>query len=59
MQYCIQKKIADFIILKYNNTINIEYSEKQEGIVMQIAIAVLTFIGNVIPLVQELLKAFM
>ncbi|WP_416516493.1 hypothetical protein [Bacillus cereus] len=50
---------------KHINFVNIDYKIKQYfvyfegGIQMYIAVAVLKFLGGAIPLVQELLKAFM
>ncbi|PFJ71386.1 hypothetical protein COI95_29105 [Bacillus cereus] len=46
----------------YNKSIKINHilaSTKEEEMIMEIAMAVLKFIGGAIPLVQELLKAFM
>ncbi|PDY24387.1 hypothetical protein CN445_25095 [Bacillus cereus] len=45
----------------YNKSINIQHIVIQQkgGNNMEIAMAVLKFLGGVIPLVQELLKAFM
>ncbi|MFS8354217.1 hypothetical protein ABHN12_24075 [Bacillus nitratireducens] len=62
MQYCIWKYIDENISAYYNKSIkinNILASTKEEEMVMEIAMAVLKFIGGAIPLVQELLKAFM
>lgn len=58
MQYCILKRVANFIISKYN--VNNKIFRKIQGvIIMAIATAVLTFLGGVLPLVATLLKAFM
>ncbi|PGZ01124.1 hypothetical protein COE30_25105 [Bacillus cereus] len=45
----------------YNESINIQHIliQQRGGSNMEIAMAVLKFLGGVIPLVQELLKAFM
>ncbi|WP_338139616.1 hypothetical protein [Bacillus paramycoides] len=61
MKYCISKCIDDFVSAYYNCDIHIHYILlfKKGGNLMEIAMAVLKFVGGVIPLVQELLKAFM
>ncbi|MGE7882035.1 hypothetical protein [Bacillus sp. NPDC094077] len=61
MKYCISKCIDVFASAYYNDNINIYYISlfKKGGNHMEIAMAVLKFVGGVIPLVQELLKAFM
>jgi len=56
------KHIDKNISAYYNKSIkinNILASTKEEEMIMEIAMAVLKFIGGAIPLVQELLKAFM
>ncbi|KWU63480.1 hypothetical protein AWW70_13025 [Bacillus mycoides] len=61
MKYCILKCIVVFVSAYYNEGIKIYYILlfKKGGNLMEIAMAVLKFVGGVIPLVQELLKAFM
>lgn len=61
MKYCISKCIDVFVNAYYNEGIKIHYILllKKGGNPMEIAMAVLKFVGGVIPLVQELLKAFM
>ncbi len=62
MQYCIQKCIVTNVSVYYNKCIkfnHIPVLTKRGGNNMEIAMAVLKFIGGAIPLVQELLKAFM
>ncbi|MEK7017856.1 MULTISPECIES: hypothetical protein [Bacillus] len=61
MKYCISKCVDVFVNAYYNGGIKIHYILllKKGGNHMEIAMAVLKFVGGVIPLVQELLKAFM
>ncbi|NKX12514.1 hypothetical protein [Bacillus cereus] len=61
MQYCIQKCIVIFVSAYYNEFIKIHHIliRKRGENNMEIAMAVLKFIGGAIPLIQELLKAFM
>ncbi|MBE7118372.1 hypothetical protein [Bacillus cereus] len=61
MKYCISKCIDVIVSAYYNEGIKIYYILllKKGGDHMEIAMAVLKFVGGVIPLVQELLKAFM
>ncbi|WP_353050913.1 hypothetical protein [Bacillus mycoides] len=61
MKYCISKCIDAYVSAYYNDGIKIYYNLlfKKGGNHMEIAMAVLKFVGGVIPLVQELLKAFM
>jgi hypothetical protein len=61
MKYCISKCIDVIVNAYYNEGIKIYYILllKNGGDHMEIAMAVLKFVGGVIPLVQELLKAFM
>ncbi|MGH1287657.1 hypothetical protein [Bacillus toyonensis] len=61
MKYCISKCIDINVSAYYNNDIKIYYILlfKKGGNHMEIAMAVLKFVGGVIPLVQELLKTFM
>ncbi|RFT66266.1 hypothetical protein D0U04_14875 [Bacillus clarus] len=61
MKYCISKCIDASVGAHYNRGIKIYYILllKEGGNNMEIAMAVLKFVGGVIPLVQELLKAFM
>lgn len=61
MKYCISKCIDVFVSAYYNECIKIYYILlfQKGGNLMEIAMAVLKFVGGVIPLVQELLKAFM
>ncbi|MGH1280401.1 MULTISPECIES: hypothetical protein [Bacillus cereus group] len=62
MQYCIHKCIVIYVSAYYNKDIKINHIPvltKRGGNNMEIAMAVLKFIGGAIPLVQELLKAFM
>ncbi|WP_313954353.1 hypothetical protein [Bacillus cereus group sp. BfR-BA-01523] len=61
MKYCISKCIDVFVNAYYNEGIKIPYILlfQKGGNLMEIAMAVLKFVGGVIPLVQELLKAFM
>ncbi|ALZ61749.1 hypothetical protein [Bacillus cereus] len=61
MQYCIRKCIVIIVSAYYNKVINIYYIliRKRGENNMEIAMAVLKFIGGAIPLIQELLKAFM
>ncbi|WP_309137456.1 MULTISPECIES: hypothetical protein [Bacillus] len=61
MKYCISKCIDVFVSAYYNENIKIYYLLlfQKGGHLMEIAMAVLKFVGGVIPLVQELLKAFM
>ncbi|EEM44866.1 MULTISPECIES: hypothetical protein [Bacillus cereus group] len=61
MQYCIQKCIVIIVSAYYNKVIKIYYIliRKRGENNMEIAMAVLKFIGGAIPLIQELLKAFM
>ncbi|MDW8783152.1 hypothetical protein [Bacillus cereus] len=60
MQYCIRKCIV-IIVSAYYKVIKIYYIliRKRGENNMEIAMAVLKFIGGAIPLIQELLKAFM
>ncbi|HFJ9482825.1 hypothetical protein CN520_13970 [Bacillus cereus] len=61
MQYCIRKCIVIIVNAYYNKVIKIYYIliRKRGENNMEIAMAVLKFIGGAIPLIQELLKAFM
>ena len=61
MQYCIRKCIVIIVSAYYNKVIKIYYIliRKEGENNMEIAMAVLKFIGGAIPLIQELLKAFM
>ena len=62
MQYCILECIDKNVSAYYNESIKINHilaTTKEEEIIWTIAMAVLKFIGGVLPLVQELLKAFM
>ncbi|MGN4848040.1 hypothetical protein [Bacillus cereus group sp. MYBK134-1] len=61
MQYCIRKCIVIIVSAHYNKVIKIYYIliRKRGENNMEIAMAVLKFIGGAIPLIQELLKAFM
>ncbi|ANE85686.1 hypothetical protein ORM92_11855 [Bacillus cereus] len=61
MQYCIRKYIVIIVSAYYNKVIKIYYIliRKRGENNMEIAMAVLKFIGGAIPLIQELLKAFM
>ncbi|MED3057352.1 hypothetical protein COJ67_20120 [Bacillus thuringiensis] len=61
MQYCIQKCIVMIINAYYDEVIKIYHIliRKRGENNMEIAMAVLKFIGGAIPLIQELLKAFM
>ncbi|MCI0766647.1 hypothetical protein [Bacillus sp. TL12] len=62
MQNCILKHIDKIENAYYNQSIkilNILIFQQTGGNRMEIAMAVLKFIGGVIPLVQELLKALM
>ncbi|RFT62968.1 hypothetical protein D0U04_26560 [Bacillus clarus] len=61
MKYCISKCIAVFVNAYYNKSTKIYYILllKKGGNNMEIAMAVLKFVGGVLPLVQELLKTFM
>ncbi|PGA92896.1 hypothetical protein [Bacillus toyonensis] len=61
MKYCISKCIDIYVSAHYNDGIKIYYILlfKKGGNHMEIAMAVLKFVGGVIPLVQELLKTFM
>ncbi|MGR5994441.1 hypothetical protein ACT7C9_14960 [Bacillus cereus] len=61
MQYCIRKYIVIIVSAYYNEVIKIYYIliRKRGENNMEIAMAVLKFIGGAIPLIQELLKAFM
>ena len=62
MHYCISKCIDECVSAYYNRGIKIYYIlllKKKGGHNMEIAMAILKFVGGVIPLVQELLKAFM
>ena len=61
MKYCIWKWIDANAKAYYNESINIQHIliQQRGGSNMEIAMAVLKFLGGVIPLVQELLKAFM
>jgi hypothetical protein len=62
MQYCIQKCIFIIVSAYYNKIIKIYHiliRKKRGENTMEIAMAVLKFIGGAIPLIQELLKAFM
>ena len=61
MQYCIQKCIVTNVSAYYNKVIKIYYIliRKRGENNMEIAMAVLKFIGGAIPLIQELLKAYM
>ncbi|WP_459501976.1 hypothetical protein [Bacillus sp. C1] len=62
MQNCIYKCIDKAKNAYYNKSIKILYIlifKLTGGNHMEIAMAVLKFIGGVIPLAQELLKAFM
>ncbi len=62
MQYCIRKCIVIIVSAYYNKVIKIYYiliRKKGGENNMEIAMAVLKFIGGAIPLIQELLKAFM
>ncbi|WP_327801470.1 hypothetical protein [Bacillus mobilis] len=61
MKYCISKCVDNYVSAYYNDGINIYYILlfKKGGTHMEIAMAVLKFVGGVIPLVQELLKTFM
>ncbi|MGR5973048.1 hypothetical protein ACT7CX_17345 [Bacillus cereus] len=61
MKYCISKCVDIIVSAYYNKRIKIYciLPLKKGGTHMEIAMAVLKFVGGVIPLVQELLKAFM
>ncbi|PEB47526.1 hypothetical protein CON65_11435 [Bacillus pseudomycoides] len=62
MNYCILKCVDEFASAYYNRGIKIYYIlllKKKGGHNMEIAMAILKFVGGVLPLVQELLKAFM
>lgn len=61
MQYCIRKCIVIIVSAYYNKVIKIYYIliRKRGENNMEITMAVLKFIGGAIPLIQELLKAFM
>ncbi|WP_309232061.1 MULTISPECIES: hypothetical protein [unclassified Bacillus (in: firmicutes)] len=62
MQNCILKHIDKIESAYYNQSIkilDILIFQQTGGNRMEIAMAVLKFIGGVIPLVQELLKALM
>ncbi|RWQ72711.1 hypothetical protein [Bacillus cereus] len=61
MQYCIRKCIVIIVSAYYNKVIKIYYIliRKRGENNTEIAVAVLKFIGGAIPLIQELLKAFM
>ncbi|PFF75207.1 hypothetical protein CN341_20120 [Bacillus cereus] len=61
MQYCIRKYIVIIVSAYYYKVIKIYYIliRKRGENNMEIAMAVLKFIGGAIPLIQELLKAFM
>ncbi|WP_336821176.1 hypothetical protein [Bacillus thuringiensis] len=61
MQYCIRKCIVMIISAYYDEVIKIYHIliRKRGENNMDIAMAVLKFIGGAIPLIQELLKAFM
>ncbi|MEH7041306.1 hypothetical protein [Bacillus pseudomycoides] len=60
MKYYILKFIYIVISTFYNNGINIYHIlQERGGNNMEIAMAVLKFVGGVLPLVQELLKAFL
>ncbi|HDR8193671.1 hypothetical protein [Bacillus thuringiensis] len=61
MQYCIRKCIVIIISGYYYEVIKIYHIliRKRGENNMEIAMAVLKFIGGAIPLIQELLKAFM
>jgi hypothetical protein len=63
MQYCIHKFIVIIVNAYYNKVIKIHHilirKKKRGANNMEIAMAVLKFIGGAIPLIQELLKTFM
>ena len=58
MQYCIHKFIVIIVNAYYNKVIKIHHIliRKRGANNMEIAMAVLKFIGGAIPLIQELLK---
>ncbi|PEK56577.1 hypothetical protein CN590_28400, partial [Bacillus pseudomycoides] len=59
MKYCIREYIDIMLCAHYNKSIkiyNILILKKKGGNNMAIAMAVLKFLGGIIPFVQELLK---